>query len=865
MDSNYSGPAYLAPAVVSGFNIFFHYPRNFHSDEIVDLLSPDNGHQKDYEYGLIFVGTLIAVFFFLWLSIIVMLKLRGDEVGCASGGSFHYTAYETIFVQHSNDQDRGASGSTDVYDDNDSSIATNSTGQNEREISENEDFEEEKIRHKRSYDSVEEIVRKRVIRTRKSKRREQRTRSVFIFAGLLSLGCNAALLVLVISPFNEVVNESNDLFLETQDLVNKIDSNIHTIAAAREDATRIVESETFNVVSFCPNITESQSLEGELAGLTEMVSEKYHEVDDSVQKRLGRINSTFVKVQDGMDRIQEALDTTSEYLWMGPAFIVLTSFTITFALFGVGMAMKGDMQRFHQVGITYLLLPLLIAVFVACCATAIAASASTMVTGDACVGHGSPDKAILAALEMRNYNESTDEYIFAKSYTGGCSTADPTEAILELRNTVESTIATIWYHMSNVDSVGRKELSQQCGRDVTTLVEGARDLANILTTVRKALDDTTATLKCDEIHPIYVKAVHDTLCTDVASGAAWTFIMFFSVSIFTAIMISLRAAWLQVKDDHEIKEEKEERRNMNEHAEYLDFVSKYKDEWQDYDGINEDQIRDGSGSWSGDGSEYAEDQEVEEEYDEEDPQIPEEVSIVSSVRTADISFPSLKVPESLSWKQKDNPLDLGAQSAPPRSINTTILPALIAIPPTYSPGRSVDSAEISLPNTQESPVVVQRKDESKDTRNSHGYKKAEILPTLHVPAKSSDQGHGDDIEVLLGVSPTSDPTDDLQMTWTSDTGAESSGPVLNNALNTVNPLNQELFDDEGLNSEQTASVHAYDLKPVYMGNETPGVRSVHDTNFQEGRDDDLQQESEQPAARPRTLVSARLAAILKRE
>jgi len=785
----------------------------------------------------------------------VMLKLRGDEVGCASGGSFHYTAFETIFVQHSEedtDEQKGTSGSTDIYDDNDSSIATNSTGQKERKYDNHDDFEENDLRQK-SFDSVEEVVRKRVIRTRKSKRREQRTRSTFIFAGLLSLGCNAALLVLVISPFNEVVDKSNDLFLETQDLVNKIDSNIHTIAASRENATRIVQSNAFDLVSFCPNITESTPLESELAGLTETVSVDFLEVDDSIRKRIGRVNNTFIRVQDGMDRIQQAIDTASEHLWLGPAFIVATSFTVTFALFGVGMAMKENMQPCHQRGMTYLVLPLLISVFVACCATAIAASAGAMVTGDACVGYGSPDKAILAALEMNNYNKSSDEYLFAESYTGGCTTAEPTEALWELRNTVESTIATIWYHMSNVDSVGRKELSQQCGKDITVLVEAARDLANILRNVGKVLTDTTETLKCDEIHPLYVKAVHDTLCTDVASGAAWTFMMFFFITIFTAMMISLRASWLQVRDDHEIKEEKEEIRNMNEHAEYLDFVSKYKDEWQDYDGI---QLRNERGSWSGDGSESAGDEEDEEEYDEEDPQIPEEVSIVSSVRTADISFPSLKVPESLSWVQKDNPLDLGAQSAP--TAKATLLPSLIAIPPTYSPGRSVDSAEISLPNThQASPVVVQKKAASKhyimDTRSSHHSKTPEILPTLHVPADSSDQGHEDDIEVLLGVS--TDPTNDLEMAWTTDTGVDSSGQVSNGILGFQDGVSQEFSSDE--------STDAYLPKPISA--EYAPSTDEDEGGFQEGRDDDPQQNSDKPAQRPRTLVSARLAAILKRE
>jgi hypothetical protein len=65
--------------------------------------------------------------------------------------------------------------------------------------------------------------------------------------------------------------------------------------------------------------------------------------------------------------------------------------------------------------------------------------------------------------------------------------------------------------------------------------------------------------------------------------------MFFILSISTMIMITLRTSWLKSTGDEEkvYQDENEIAENMivNEHEEYLAYISKYNHEWQEYNGF----------------------------------------------------------------------------------------------------------------------------------------------------------------------------------------------------------------------------------------------------------------------------------------
>jgi hypothetical protein len=72
--------------------------------------------------------------------------------------------------------------------------------------------------------------------------------------------------------------------------------------------------------------------------------------------------------------------------------------------------------------------------------------------------------------------------------------------------------------------------------------------------------------------------------------------MFLIVAICVMVMITLRASWLRhIEEEKVYHDEDEVAENMilDEHEEYLAYISRYKHEWQEYGGFEENGVDDG--------------------------------------------------------------------------------------------------------------------------------------------------------------------------------------------------------------------------------------------------------------------------------
>jgi hypothetical protein len=158
----------------------------------------------------------------------------------------------------------------------------------------------------------------------------------------------------------------------------------------------------------------------------------------------------------------------------------------------------------------------------------------------------------------------------------------------EFEENLQTAVDSIWHTISVADSVGREELSSKCGNDVEPLLDAARNLARSLTWTRKALISAIGSLKCGPIHEIYVEAIHQSFCQEGGEGVAWAFILFSVVGIGAMVMVSLRSSLYNHVGEEEVYDENDEVDNMilNEHEEYLAYISKYKHEWEEYRGMN---------------------------------------------------------------------------------------------------------------------------------------------------------------------------------------------------------------------------------------------------------------------------------------
>ncbi|KAL3935580.1 MAG: hypothetical protein SGARI_002916, partial [Bacillariaceae sp.] len=206
---------------------------------------------------------------------------------------------------------------------------------------------------------------------------------------------------------------------------------------------------------------------------------------------------------------------------------------------------------------------------------------------------GSPDQTIQEILSLHTFEANSTAFQLISAYTNQCAGPDPTQQIDDLEQQVQGHIDNIWRQMSQIDSLGRAQVIAKCGAEGTfsDMLSGARNLAKLLTAIRRSLSSAERSLKCNMINPIYAEAAHVTVCTSALKSTVNGFILFLVVSICIMVMISLRASWLRhIQEEKIYHDEDEVAENMilDEHEEYLAYISKYKHEWQEYEGFEED-------------------------------------------------------------------------------------------------------------------------------------------------------------------------------------------------------------------------------------------------------------------------------------
>ena len=293
------------------------------------------------------------------------------------------------------------------------------------------------------------------------------------------------------------------------------------------------------------------------------------------------------------------MQKAQQFIWVIPGILLGLSSLTAVTMFGVFLAWKRESNRRYQRLLSWFVLPFFLAFSLTIWVTAIAAALTTAAGIDACTNgsaNGTPSQTVQSLLVAQNVEPQSMVFEVLTSYTTGCGEGtDPTHSLASLQNDIQTVVDAIWFHYSDIDSSGRATLVNQCGDtgEIENFLTGARDLAVSLKSVRNAIYSAASSLDCNEIHPIYVSAVDESICTDITTASALGFLIFFAIGVTTMCMITLRASWRHKIDDDKIYDESEVAENMivDEHEEYLAYISKYKHEWQEYKGIDNDNVQ----------------------------------------------------------------------------------------------------------------------------------------------------------------------------------------------------------------------------------------------------------------------------------
>lgn len=194
-------------------------PRAYYSTNFTDVFSPEEKIQYEYVNGLLAVMVAILALLLCWAFVLVVLKFKGKEVGCASGNAFLSRTMDSIDDIPSTDESESfnSMGSSSSFSDGEKSIEK-LVARHREQHGESSDMVGEQIDGMRdeegSFNSNPDEILTNVAGPQKlTNRRECRTRSCFLFFALISLLCVPLILIHSFGPMREVAQESSGVIL----------------------------------------------------------------------------------------------------------------------------------------------------------------------------------------------------------------------------------------------------------------------------------------------------------------------------------------------------------------------------------------------------------------------------------------------------------------------------------------------------------------------------------------------------------------------------------------------------------------------------------------------------------------------------
>ena len=367
------------------------------------------------------------------------------------------------------------------------------------------------------------------------------------------------------------------------------------------DAIEKIDSVPTDLNEVCPLVKVKDLKEKigvDISDIVNTIINQQDSLEAEIAAQLSTQQSHVNGIEDQLSTIEAYADKYENYLLILPSLLLLIIGLTIASMAGVIMAWKRKSSSQFQRLLSYCVLPLLLLVAIACWVLVMGFALTTMVGTDMCLSssfNGSPDQTIQDILSTTGNGTVGSLQHFASTYIIDCEGSDPTKDIRKMKLEVQDQIDDIWREVSKIDSIGRVYVIEQCGdaEQFSKMLSGARDLAIILTDIRRALSSIEESVGCESIHSLYTEASQDVVCTQTLSASSYGFILFLVMWISVMAMISLRASWLWNSEEEKVYQDIQEiAENMvvDEHEEYLAYISKYKHEWQEYEGIEEDGV-----------------------------------------------------------------------------------------------------------------------------------------------------------------------------------------------------------------------------------------------------------------------------------
>eukprot|EP00554_Chaetoceros_debilis_P000208 CAMPEP_0194081380 /NCGR_PEP_ID=MMETSP0149-20130528/7175_1 /TAXON_ID=122233 /ORGANISM="Chaetoceros debilis, Strain MM31A-1" /LENGTH=525 /DNA_ID=CAMNT_0038763289 /DNA_START=130 /DNA_END=1707 /DNA_ORIENTATION=+ len=493
------GTEYVSIKLLKYVKDMYKIPRFGHSQDFTKFFSDSKTEQNDYMQGLILAFSLMMIIAAVWFVALIILRVLGHRVGCASG--------------------KPATIPAEPMGDKSGSVNTNETGE--------------------------------FIVMQADQNRVNRTRIAFFIAVLYTLAaCGVLIYSLVVTQnstqeFYEYAEDVRDSFAAVPANLSTFMESSSTFTTSIADSGLIAELSTF-----CP---DSASVGGvDPSKVAADFGAALSEID--VLNSEATLMELSTSVAGMNDELSDAVEFMSfmkgpgePWFWVS---VLLAGVLAFLTLYLLASAWKAGKEGYEFVGETeenintkildFVAIPLFAALVAAAWFGASTAFTASAANADFCVAEISNGDTVLNILQARGFEESSLFYRSADEYLHGCvggelshiPAADGYDASLTTAKDLDAIFA----------GFDVNELDGACFGDanvmMATLTKTSAQLSDLATEFGAVYNN----ISCEHLAPIVQNAVYTNSCHSLSSGFLWTFASALTVAAFGTILLTLRSA-----------------------------------------------------------------------------------------------------------------------------------------------------------------------------------------------------------------------------------------------------------------------------------------------------------------------------------
>ncbi|KAL7553333.1 hypothetical protein ACHAWF_018175 [Thalassiosira exigua] len=262
--------------------------------------------------------------------------------------------------------------------------------------------------------------------------------------------------------------------------------------------------------------------------------------------------------------------------------LVLNVIVFLMILAALSSGRRCRLRAIHAMTDCFFLPVFVVLVAVSWLATSVLAFASIS-NADFCSGNAQqsgPAGSVLDILAERGIANDNVIHTAFTYYQSGCATEDPVDHLYQYEEDIQSGIGSANEFLVQVHEIGVEEINEQCGADVSHIVEGIGLIKDNLGILLSALRSIFDLASCKKMRPIYRQAFEGTACTDSSGSLIFMITVTFAISVCGMIMIMLRSAMYPFKKvDASPSSDDENQDEWMEYQDYLRYMSSFVNMW----------------------------------------------------------------------------------------------------------------------------------------------------------------------------------------------------------------------------------------------------------------------------------------------